>query len=82
MNLYLISQNANCGYEHFDCAVVAAASEQEAKLIHPDGRGKLGDANLYTGDWVDDPRDVTAELIGVAAEGVRAGVICASFNQG
>jgi hypothetical protein len=37
MNLYLISQNVNNDYDTYDAAVVAANSEDEARLIHPCG---------------------------------------------
>jgi hypothetical protein len=35
MFLWLISQNENGNYDAFDSAVVVAASEEEARLIHP-----------------------------------------------
>lgn len=37
MKLYLISQEENNGYDTYDSAVVAAASEAEAKRIDPSG---------------------------------------------
>lgn len=35
MNLYLISQDKNEGYDIYDSAVVAAKSTQDARNIHP-----------------------------------------------
>ena len=35
MNLYLISQNRNNGYDTYDSAVVAAESEEKARMIRP-----------------------------------------------
>lgn len=35
MNLYLISQTANNGYDSYDSAVVAAKSAKDARKIHP-----------------------------------------------
>jgi len=35
MNLYLISQTINNGYDTYDSAVVCAESEDEARKIHP-----------------------------------------------
>ena len=35
MNLYLISQDVNDGYDTYDSAVVVAKSEQDARDIHP-----------------------------------------------
>ena len=37
MNLYLISQNKNVNYDTFDSAIVAARTNKEARMIHPDG---------------------------------------------
>lgn len=39
--LYKISQNVNNDYDTYDCAVVAAHSEDEARNIHP-GYGYVG----------------------------------------
>ena len=33
--LYLVSQSINNGYDTYDSMVVAAESEQDARLIHP-----------------------------------------------
>lgn len=35
MNLYLISQYDNMGYDTYDSAVVVAKNEQEAREVHP-----------------------------------------------
>lgn len=35
MNIYLISQDHVNGYDTFDSAVVIAASEEDARRIHP-----------------------------------------------
>lgn len=35
MNLYLLSQEINNGYDSYDSFVVAAESEEEARKIHP-----------------------------------------------
>jgi hypothetical protein len=37
MNLYLLTQTVNNDYDTFDSAVVAAETEEEARLIHPRG---------------------------------------------
>lgn len=36
---------------------------------------------VMSGTWCD-PAEVTAKLVGVAADGVEAGVVCASFRAG
>lgn len=35
MNIYLLSQTENNGYDTYDSCVVIAETEKEAKLIHP-----------------------------------------------
>lgn len=50
MNLYLISQNDNRGYDTYDSAVVAAESEAQARAIHPNG-SVLTRANMDKDIW-------------------------------
>ena len=76
MKLYLLKGTAP-GYVTYDSAVVAAKSVKLARMIHPDGRGVWDN-----GYWVETPEDVTVKYLGVAGEGVEAGVILASFNAG
>jgi hypothetical protein len=79
MNLYLISQTANEGWDTYDGAVVAAESEEAARSTRPSSYplrpGEKDDT------WTD-PENVSVVLIGVAVEGTKSGVICASFNAG
>jgi hypothetical protein len=98
VNLYLIQQSVNRDYDTYYDAVVAAASEEEARLIHPDGSSMSSMVNSKTVDgteddddwvdyfrkrtWVTNPKDVSVKLIGVAVEGTKSGVICASFHAG
>jgi len=93
MNLYLISQHKNEGYDTYSDAVVVAPDAETAKRIYPmaelgcDGVGKFIDdpknkdsVNDY---WVDSIEHVSASLIGTAAEGYNEiQVICASFHAG
>ncbi len=76
MNIYLISQYENTGFNTYDTAVVIAESEKAARLTHPSGEE----------EWIDeswaDPEDIEVELLGEAVEGSRAGVVCASFHAG
>lgn len=81
MNLYLISQDVNGGYDTYDSAVVAAVSEDAARAIHPSDYVKEWNGkNELFGTWCD-KQNVTVQLIGTAAEGI-SGVVCASFNAG
>lgn len=80
MNMYLISQSVNNGYDTYDSAVVVAESEEAARSIHPGGYSNWdGEAKNYN-TWC--AKDyVNVQLIGTAAENV-SGIICASFNAG
>jgi hypothetical protein len=79
MNLYLLKQEINTGYDTYDSCVVAAESEEDARTIQPRELHFEPDDNFS--DWAS-PEYITVILIGVAAESVKRGVICASFNAG
>lgn len=81
MNLYLIEQSTNNEYDTYSDAVVAAKTPKEAKNTHPNNSGNPLTHEDY-GTWVDSADLVTAKLIGKAAKGIKAGVICASFHAG
>ena len=85
MNLYLISQEENDGYDTYDSAIVAAIDENTARYINP----RTGDIikNFYenfkiNGDWCTDLKFVKCNLIGYAEDHVKQGVILASYNAG
>lgn len=90
LNLYLISQTNNDDWDTYDSAVVAATSEEEAQLIHPSGDEKKNlpgkpdeDGDYYKWrDWTPRHEEVSVKLIGKAAKGIDAGVICSSFHAG
>ncbi len=77
MKLYLISQVENDDYDTYDSAVVAAESEDEARLIRPGGT-EWGCAY----EWAKSPAAVSVKLIGEAVEGVEPGVVLSGFNVG
>lgn len=92
MNLYKLSQTANVDYDTYDSCIVAAESEQEAKKIHPSencpdsydenyGEEASDMSWFYLRSWTRQ-RNVKVELVGVAIEGTKKGVILASFNAG
>jgi hypothetical protein len=82
MNLYLISRSDAYGYGEYDAAVVAAASEEEARYIHPLGvildKNAATDDYYYDGFWIS-PKDVRVTYLGQAKKGTKRGVICASY---
>lgn len=96
MNLYLLTQGYNSGYDTYDSCVVAAPNEYEARRICPSHyytwsyemeswAFEYGDGSLKrdTPDsWVSDLELIDVQLIGVADPSVKKGVVCASFNAG
>lgn len=83
MKLYRIYQNKNNDYDTYSRAVVCAESEEEAKLIHPNGWSEKGWwINLGPYDsWVH-PDKVQVEYLGEACESLGRGIICASYHAG
>jgi len=82
MNLYLLSQTANSGYDTYSNLVVCAESAADAKSIAPDGSENNGDVendNLWA--WTT-PEHICVELIGEAKDNLKRGVILAIFHEG
>lgn len=79
MQLYKISvpRLMSGSYDVYDSAVVAAMTEDAARLIHPDGT-----LRNHAGTWVSDPAEIVVEYLGRAKPGIKSGVIVASFNAG
>ena len=78
MNIYLLSQTENTGYDTYDSCVVIAGNEEEAKTIIP------GNFSDYRYVWCN-PNDVLVEYVGEFKgnlENYPTRVICASFNAG
>lgn len=79
LKLFRISQTVNKDYDTYDLAVVVAENEDDARRIHPDGRGLKW---VDVGDWCS-PEHVAVEFVGIPDELFKAGdVVCASFNAG
>ena len=76
MNLYLITQTVNNGYDTYDSAIVCAKDETAAKGFHP------GSGEWDCSTWCATPDQVTVKLIGTAAPGRPEGVVLSSFNAG
>ena len=88
MNLYLISQSRNTGIDTYESAVVAAETEEDARLIFPSDYCEPKwyvkesawidrDGYINSREWVD-PADVIVRLIGVATEGL-SGLVHSSY---
>ena len=82
MKLFLISQEQNNSYDTYDSAVVAAPDEEIARHIDPGSGKQKEDWDAKYGDWCNSPDDVIVTYIGEAADNVKQGVICASYNAG
>jgi hypothetical protein len=82
MKLWHISQDANDGYDTYSDAVVAAETEAEARVMHPNGHEDPVDWSYQWNSWAFKPEQVTVRHIGEAVEGTPKGVICASFHAG
>lgn len=81
MKLFLITHDqATPKWDYYDSAVVAAKDEHAARHTHPSEDNDRW--NLNRGEWCEYPEMVTAQLLGTAIKGTKAGVICASFNAG
>ena len=85
LNLYKLYSSLG-GYDTFKSCIVVAASEENAKLIHPYG-DVYQDINTSwkwnSSCWERSPDQVIVELIGVAASHLKENeVIIASFNAG
>ena len=93
MKLWLISQSVNNGYDTYDSAVVAAKTEEEARVTCPSSYSTkwsgtkwlthLNDGRileLSSGAWCD-PKDVEVMFLSNGYKG-EVGVILASFNAG
>lgn len=91
MNLYLLTQSTNYGYDTYDSCVVCAPSPEEAKTYHPNGNKRwINNQWIYPDrpdiKWPDTswatPECVTATWIGVANTETQLGVVISSFNAG
>lgn len=94
MNIYLLTQDTNNGYDTYDGMVVYANSEEEARLCTPevyDYDDEDGYKSRKFRKWTE-PENVKVRCIGVANEHLYvtdslgfekpANVVLASFNAG
>lgn len=87
LKLYLLERTDDSGsYDIYDSVIVAAFSEDDAKLINPDGSKDNVGSDVYKtlnrGEWVCSLDEINVKLIGIAGADVLRGVILASFNAG
>lgn len=77
MNIYLLSQSDNRGYDTYDSCVVYAESEDAARLILPSEYAEFGG-----GTWASSPEGVTVKYLGATGNVAGPGLILASFKSG
>jgi ferredoxin-thioredoxin reductase catalytic subunit len=85
MNIYLLTQDEETGYDTYDSCVVAAESEEEARKIHPGCYVENFNEDRYCecNSWAHYPEQVTILLVSQNTESyIKKGVICSSFNAG
>jgi hypothetical protein len=81
MKIYKISQDVNTDWDTYDSAIVIAENEEEAKKIYPDEiKGSDEDRKRWN-EWCE-IADVKVEYVGEAKEGLKKGVVVASYNAG
>lgn len=81
MNIYLITQTEQWGYDTYDSAIVVSESAEEAKSFHPNGEIKITDESLdYS--WTEDIKKVTAVKVGETTFYNESQVLLASFHAG
>lgn len=86
MKLWLITPNQPLGHDTYDSAVVAAKTMEDAQKVHPSSLHESNESawewSKKYGDWVHQPDQVTAELIGTTNKYTAGQVVIASFNAG
>lgn len=92
MHLYkVVPRSKNWGgYDTFDSMVVVAETSDDAcqmypGWVHPHSQSsepKTWPKEYDSGAWPDSPDKVTALYLGVAAPGLKRGIVCSSFNAG
>ena len=79
LNLYLLSQTQNGGWDTHDSCLVVAETREDARQINPSSGGW---GRTYS-SWARDHKDVEVEYIGAASVHLSAGdIVCSSFNAG
>ena len=85
MNLYLLWQEENMGYDTYDSCIVCAENIDEACKIHPanfQGFDTIKvDDEMYNNEWAAE-ENIYCRLIGKADPSIPKGLVLASFNAG
>jgi len=82
MNIYLVSQDENTGYDTYDSFICYADTEEEAQNMLP---SVYGDWENPFGTWCSSPDKASVTFLGTDLgidPDINAGVILTSFNAG
>ncbi len=82
MKLFYLSQDTVRGYDTYSDCVVCAEDEKDAVSIDPSTNNICPTDKLESYPSWCLQKDVSAEYIGEAVEGLQRGVICSSFHAG
>lgn len=84
LKLYLLTQSQNNGYDTYDSCIVAAEDIEAARRTAPSDYLVFTEATqtFNSDSWANDLSAVNAQLIGIADNDIKKGVILASFNAG
>lgn len=81
--IWLLTQKEVKWYDTYDSCVVGADTEEDARMITPDGLPFKGNSIIGPhSKWARTPEKVNVEKIGVGKPALRGEVICSSFNAG
>ena len=79
MNIYLVEQDVNNGYDTYDAFVCFAESEDDARKMPPSSY--VSEWRSLKDEWVDNPALLKVTLLG-KSDSTEAKVVLASFNAG
>ena len=82
MKLWILRNETVRGYDTYDSCIVAAETEQEARLIHPNEFCSFEPKDSWrNSSWCKQPEDVIVEYLGTTDRKI-SGLVLASFNAG
>jgi len=84
MNLYLVSQSTNTGWDTYDSFVCRAPNEEVARNMSPSEGDPINwsDEDSLSFTWCRKVSDVEVVFLGKAVDNTKQGVVCASFYAG
>jgi hypothetical protein len=80
--LWLIKNEVVTGYDTYDSVIVAADTEDEARMIHPSEYEKDWDGSCSKQETWCAAKNAIVEYLGCTDRQIPSGVILSSFNAG